>query len=179
MAIYEFQGIRPVLGRDVFIAPNATVIGDVHLGDESSVWFGTVIRGDVYPIRFGARTNIQDGAVVHITGDKAKTTVGDDVTVGHMALLHGCTVGSRCLIGMGSIVLDGAVIEDDCFLAAGSLVTPGTRIPTGSMAMGRPAKVVRPLTDEDRAWIAGSSAVYVEYARMFRSSLRRIDDAKP
>src|SRR5580704_10947193 len=98
MALYEHKGIRPRLGKDVFIAPSATVIGDVVLGDESSVWFCTVLRGDVFPIRIGARTNIQDGSVVHVTGGKAKTTVGDDVTVGHMALLHGCTIGNRVLV---------------------------------------------------------------------------------
>jgi carbonic anhydrase/acetyltransferase-like protein (isoleucine patch superfamily) len=174
--LYEFQGIRPVIGRDVFVAPNATVIGDVHLGDEASVWFGAVVRGDFFPIRIGARTNIQDGSVVHITAEKAKTTVGDDVTVGHMALIHGCTIGARCLIGMGSIVLDGAIVEDDCVIAAGSLVTPGAYIPAGSMAMGRPAKVVRPLTEADRLWIAASGASYVTSAAMFRTSLRRIAD---
>src|ERR1700733_5665382 len=103
MPLYEHQGRRPVLGPDVFVAPNATIIGDVVLGEASSVWFGPVIRGDVFPIRFGARTNVQDGTVVHVTGGHAATTVGDDVTIGHLVLLHGCTVGSGCLIGMGSI----------------------------------------------------------------------------
>jgi carbonic anhydrase/acetyltransferase-like protein (isoleucine patch superfamily) len=169
MAIYEHKGVRPTLGRDVFIAPNATVIGDVHLGDEARVWFGAVIRGDVFPIRFGARTNIQDGSVVHVTGGQAATTVGDDVTIGHMVLLHGCTVGSRCLIGMGSIVLDNAEIGDECFIAAGSLIAPRTKIPPRSMVMGRPGKVVRPLTDRDLAMVREAGGLYVEYARTFRS----------
>jgi carbonic anhydrase/acetyltransferase-like protein (isoleucine patch superfamily) len=169
MPLYSHRGTRPTIGDRVFVAPNATVIGDVHLGDQSSVWFGTVIRGDVYPIRFGARTNVQDGSVVHVTGDKAKTTVGDDVTIGHMVLLHGCTIGSRCLIGMGSIVLDGAVVEDECVVAAGSLVAPGARIPARSLAMGRPAKVVRQLTDADLAWVREAGTLYVGYAETFRS----------
>src|SRR5665213_2678792 len=106
MPLYEYNGARPRLGRGVYVAPNASVIGDVTLGDESSVWFGTVIRGDMMPIRVGARTNVQDGSVVHITGGKTTTVVGDDVTIGHLVLLHGCTVGDCVLIGMGSVVLD-------------------------------------------------------------------------
>ena len=113
MAVYELSGVRPALGRDVFVAESASVIGDVHLGDEASVWFGAVLRGDYFPIRVGARTNIQDNCVVHITADRAATTVGDDVTVGHGVTLHGCTVGDRCLVGMGSIVLDGAVLGEE------------------------------------------------------------------
>ena len=169
MPIYEHKGVRPTLGRDVFIAPNATVIGDVHLGDESSVWFGAVLRGDVFPIRFGARTNVQDGSVVHVTGGKAKTTVGDDVTVGHMVLLHGCTVGNRCLVGMGSILLDGCEIGDECLIGAGSLIAPRTKIPPRSMVMGRPGKVVRALSDDDLAMVREAGQLYVGYARTFRS----------
>jgi gamma-carbonic anhydrase len=169
MPIYEHKGIRPTLGRDVFIAPNATVIGDVHLGDESSVWFSAVIRGDVFPIRFGARTNVQDGSVVHVTGGQAATTVGDDVTIGHMVLLHGCTVGDRCLIGMGSILLDGAEIGEECLVAAGSLIAPRTKIPPRSMVMGRPGKAVRTLSERDLAMVSEAGALYVEYARTFRS----------
>jgi carbonic anhydrase/acetyltransferase-like protein (isoleucine patch superfamily) len=175
MPVYELGNLRPVLGKDVFIAPNATVIGDVVLGDEASVWFGAVLRGDMYPIRIGARTNIQDNAVVHITADKAATTVGDDVTVGHSAIVHGCTIGSRCLVGMGSIVLDGAVIEDECFLAAGTLVAPGTRVPARSMVMGRPGKIVRALREAELDDIRSASVHYVHYAREFVRSLRLID----
>jgi carbonic anhydrase/acetyltransferase-like protein (isoleucine patch superfamily) len=170
MALYEHKGVRPTLGKDVFIAPNATVIGDVHLGDESSVWFGAVIRGDVFPIRFGARTNVQDGSVVHVTGGKAKTTVGDDVTIGHMVLLHGCTVGDRCLVGMGSIVLDGAEIGEECLIGAGSLVAPGAKIPPRSMVLGRPGKVVRALSETDLAMVREAGRLYVGYAKTFRSS---------
>jgi carbonic anhydrase/acetyltransferase-like protein (isoleucine patch superfamily) len=170
LAIYEHKGVRPTLAADVFLAPNATVIGDVHLGDAASVWFGAVLRGDVYPIRIGARTNVQDGSVVHVTGGKAATTVGDDVTIGHMVLLHGCTVGHRCLLGMGSIVLDGAEIGDECLLAAGSLVAPRAKFPARSLIMGRPAKVVRALADADLGPIFEAARLYVEYARTFRSS---------
>jgi gamma-carbonic anhydrase len=170
MPLYGYKGIRPRLGRDVFVAPNATVIGDVELGDQASVWFGAVIRGDEMPIRFGKRTNLQDGSVVHITSGTAQTTVGDDVTVGHMALLHGCTVGDGVLVGMGSILLDGSVVEEGSIIAAGSLVSPGTRIPKRSLAMGRPARVVRAVTDKDLAWIAEAGRLYVEYARSFVSS---------
>jgi carbonic anhydrase/acetyltransferase-like protein (isoleucine patch superfamily) len=173
MPLYEHQGVRPTLGRGVFIAPGATVIGDVHLGDEVSVWFGAVIRGDVMPIRFGHRTNIQDGTVVHVTGGVAATTVGDAVTIGHMALLHGCTVGSGVLVGMGSILLDGCVIEDEAVVAAGSLVSPGTRIPARMLAMGRPARVVRAATEKDLAWTREASRLYVEYAKTFASAAVR------
>ena len=172
MALYEHEGVRPVVGDGVFIAPNATVIGDVHLGEASSIWFGAVLRGDVFSIRVGARTNIQDNAVVHVTGGKAKTTVGDDVTVGHMALLHGCTVGNRTLIGMGSIVLDGAEIGDECLIAAGSLVAPRTVIPPRSFAIGRPAKVVRAIKDEELANTLEASRLYVGYAASFRATLK-------
>ncbi len=175
MPIYEYEGTRPILASDTYIAPNATVIGDVKLGESASVWFGAVLRGDVGFIRIGARTNVQDGAVVHVTGGRTNTVVGDDVTVGHLALLHGCTVGSRTLIGMGAIVLDDADIGDECLVAAGSLVTPRTVVPARSFGVGRPAKVVRALTDEELLQIVGSAAHYVDNARRFRESLRLID----
>jgi carbonic anhydrase/acetyltransferase-like protein (isoleucine patch superfamily) len=171
MTVYALKGVTPKLGRATFVAPSASVIGDVVLGDESSVWFGTVLRGDVFPIRIGARSNVQDNAVVHVTGGQAATSLGDDVTIGHMALIHGCTVGNRCLIGMGSTVLDGAVIEDDCLVAAGSLVPPRMRIPTGSLAMGRPARVVRVLSPADLEHIREASTLYAGYARDFIAGL--------
>jgi gamma-carbonic anhydrase len=175
MPIYSHKDVVPRIAPDVFVAPNATVIGDVVVGAGSSLWFGTVLRGDVFPIRIGERTNIQDNAVIHVTNGRAATTVGDDVTVGHLALLHGCTIGNRCLIGMGSIVLDGAVIEDDCFIAAGSLVSPGTRVAARSMVIGRPARRVRELTDTDLAEIRGAGGLYVQYAQDFRHDVKRID----
>ncbi len=156
MPIYEHLGVRPRVGREAYIAPGATVIGDVTLGDESSVWFGTV---------------------VHVTGDAYATTVGDDVTIGHMALLHGCTVGSRVLVGMGSILLDGCEIGDECIVGAGSLIAPRAKIPPRSLVMGRPGKVVRPVSDEDLVRIRVSADLYVGYAKTFAdgAKVRRID----
>lgn len=170
--IYTLGDATPSLGAGVFVAPNASVIGDVVIGDSSSIWFGVVVRGDSFPIRIGARTNVQDNAVVHVTGGKAATSIGDDVTIGHLALVHGCTIGDRCLVGMGSIVLDGAVVEDDCIVAAGTLLTPGTRVPAGSMVMGRPGKVIRKLTDADRDAVRDAARHYVENANTFLNSLR-------
>jgi carbonic anhydrase/acetyltransferase-like protein (isoleucine patch superfamily) len=167
MPIYSHRMVRPVLGCDVYVAPSAAIIGDVVLGDQASVWFGAVVRGDVFPIRIGARTNIQDNSVVHVTGGNASTTIGDDVTVGHLALIHGSTIGNRCLIGMGSIVLDGAVIEDECIVAAGALVSPRARVPARSLVMGRPARVFRKLDDQDIARILEAGALYVQYAHDF------------
>jgi carbonic anhydrase/acetyltransferase-like protein (isoleucine patch superfamily) len=172
VAVYELKGVRPTIGRDVFIAENATVIGDVHLGDEASVWFGAVLRGDYFSIRVGARSNIQDNAVVHITSGTAKTTIGDDVVVGHSAIIHGATIGNRCLIGMGSIVLDNAIVGDESLVAAGSLVAPDTVIPPRSVAMGRPARVVREVSDAELAWIKSGAANYVRYAREFRTGCK-------
>ena len=169
--IYALKGLTPTLGRGVFVAPTASVIGDVVIGDESSVWFGAVVRGDVFPIRIGARTNVQDNAVVHVTGGKAATTIGDDVTIGHLALIHGCTIGSHCLIGMGSILLDGAVIEDECLVAAGTLVPPRMRVPARSLVMGSPAKVVRRLGPADLEHIREAGALYVGYSREYAGGL--------
>jgi carbonic anhydrase/acetyltransferase-like protein (isoleucine patch superfamily) len=174
MPLYELKGVRPHLGREVFVADGARVIGDVHLGDQASVWFGAVLRGDYMPIRVGARTNVQDNAVLHITSGESPTTLGDDVTVGHAAIVHGCTVGHRCLVGMGSVVLDGAVIGDDSFIAAGSLVTPGTVIPPRSFVLGRPAKAVRAVSDRDLETIRVAAARYVEYAGEFMTACNRL-----
>jgi gamma-carbonic anhydrase len=174
MPVYRLGALVPALQPDVWIAPNATVIGDVVLGAGSSVWFGAVIRGDVCPIRIGARTNIQDNAVIHVTAGTAPTNVGSDVTIGHLALLHGCTVGDRCLVGMGSTVLDGAVLEDECFVAAGALVPPGMRVPTRSLVVGRPARRVRGLDEGDLGKIRSAAEHYVEYARHFAARLEPV-----
>lgn len=174
MALYALGDRIPTLAADAFVAETAAVIGDVALGALASVWPSAVLRGDTDPIRIGARSNLQDGAVVHVTAGSAPTTVGDDVTVGHLALLHGCTVGSRVLVGMGAIVLDHAVVGDESFVAAGSLVTPRTVIPPRSFVRGAPAKVVRAIRDEELAWILASSAAYVAYQTEHRTSLRRI-----
>jgi carbonic anhydrase/acetyltransferase-like protein (isoleucine patch superfamily) len=175
MAIYELKGVRPRLGRDVFVADGARIIGDVHLGDGAGVWFNAVLRGDYQPIRVGARTNIQDNAVVHITSGAFGATMGDDVTVGHGAIIHGCTVGNGCLIGMGSIVLDGAVVGEESFVAAGSLVTPGTIIPPRSFVVGRPAKVIRAVSERDLATLREAATRYVQYAGEFRDACKRLD----
>lgn len=172
MAIYELAGVRPAIAEGVFVAPSASVVGDVVIGESSSVWFGVVMRGDVFPIRIGSRTNIQDNSVVHVTGGKAMTTIGDDVTVGHSVIVHGCKVGNRCLLGMGSILLDGAVIEDECFIAAGSLVPPGMHVPSRSMVMGRPGKVIRTLRPDELESIDFAARDYVRNASAFISALR-------
>jgi gamma-carbonic anhydrase len=174
MPIYAHKSRRPVLGDSVYLAPSATVIGDVVLGEQSSVWFGAVVRGDVFPIRVGKRTNIQDNAIVHVTGGKSKTTVGDDVTVGHLAIVHGCTIGDRCLVGMGSIVLDDAVIGDECLIAAGALVAPRVRVPPRSLFQGRPGRVVRSLEDAEIAMIHDAAAHYVAYAADYRDHLQAV-----
>lgn len=166
--ILPFQNISPTIGKDVFIADNSAVIGDVVIGDHSNVWFNVAIRGDVHEIRIGKRTNIQDGSVIHVTRGVSGTYVGDDVTVGHMALLHACTIGNRCLVGMGSIVLDAAVMEDQSMLAAGSMLTPGKRVPSGELWAGRPAKFMRKLTDEEIDYFGVSAENYVTLAAAYK-----------
>ena len=173
--LQPYRGVRPTLGADVFVADTARVIGDVHLGASSSVWFGAVVRGDVHPIRIGARVNVQDGAVIHVTSGRHATHIGDDVTIGHMAVLHGCTVEARALIGMGAIVLDGAVIGEEAMVAAGALVPPGKVIPARTLAVGQPAKATRELGPEELAHVRSSGAHYAalaaEYAREERAAL--------
>jgi carbonic anhydrase/acetyltransferase-like protein (isoleucine patch superfamily) len=149
------------------VDPSAQIIGNVLLGEESSAWFNSVIRGDVHAIQIGRRTNIQDLCLVHVSKDKYGTQVGDDVTVGHHVVLHGCQVGNRVLIGMGAILMDNVSVEDDCVIGAGALLTPGTRIASGSLALGSPAKVKRTLSSSERAWILRSATNYVGYAKEY------------
>ena len=165
--ILSYKGILPTLGQDAYVAPGARVIGDVVLGDGASVWFNSVVRGDVMPIRIGARTNIQDLSVLHVSSDTFATTIGDDVTVGHRAIIHGCTIEDRCLIGMGAIILDGAHIEEGCLIAAGALVPPGVRVPAGSMYMGAPGKVRRQVSPEELEGFLESAKHYSELARVY------------
>lgn len=165
--IRTFRGVTPQLAKGVFVAENAAIIGDVIIGEESSVWYGTQIRGDVMPIRIGARTSIQDNTVVHVTSDFSGTEIGSDCTVGHSAIIHACTVEDFCLIGMGSILLDGARIGTGSLVGAGALVTPGTIIPPGSLVIGSPAKVKRPLHDKEREQIRYGADHYVELARAY------------
>jgi carbonic anhydrase/acetyltransferase-like protein (isoleucine patch superfamily) len=167
--VAPFRGISPRLHPSVLVMQGGRVIGDVEIGEGSSIWPGTVVRGDVHHIRIGARTNLQDGVVVHVTTDTHPTHVGDDVTVGHKAVLHGCTIEDRCLIGMGAIVLDGAVVGPDAMVGAGALVTPGTVVPPGTLALGAPARVRRALTDEEKAGLRESAAHYVELAARYRA----------
>jgi gamma-carbonic anhydrase len=168
MAIVRtIDGHTPVLGAGVFLAETCAVIGDVVIGDASSIWYATVIRGDVMAIRIGARTSIQDGAVVHVTGGRFGTTIGSDCTVGHGAIIHACTVEDSCLIGMGSTILDGARVGRGSLVGAGALVTPGTDIPPGSLVLGAPARVVRPIQPKEREQIEQGAAHYVELARRY------------
>ncbi len=166
--IHSFEGVLPVLGKEAFVADGATVLGRVHLGEGASVWYGSVLRGDVGRIDVGARTNVQDLSVVHVTTGTFDTSIGNDVTVGHRVILHGCKVGDRVLVGMGAILLDGVEVADDCLIAAGGLLTPGTKIPPGSVVMGSPGKVVRPLREQERQLIAASALHYVELAARHR-----------
>ncbi|WP_312381788.1 gamma carbonic anhydrase family protein [Stutzerimonas balearica] len=167
MSIRSFQQYTPKLGARVFVDPTAVVLGDVEIGEDSSVWPLTVIRGDMHRIRIGARSSIQDGSVLHITHagpynpDGFPLTIGDEVTVGHKVTLHGCTLGSRILVGMGSIVMDGAVVEDEVIIAAGSLVPPGKRLESGYLYVGSPVKQARPLTDKERSFFAYTAGNYV------------------
>lgn len=171
MTTRNFEGAEPRLGENVRIDPSALVIGDVTVGRDSSVWPMSVIRGDVHSIRIGQRTNIQDGAVVHVTHDGEfspggfATQIGDDVTVGHRAVVHACTIGNRVLVGMGAIVMDGAVIEDDVMLGAGALVPPGKRLESGWLYVGSPAKGVRTLNPDERRFLEYSAAHYTRLAR--------------
>lgn len=163
----SFDGVSPERGQRTWIDPAATVIGRVRLADDVSVWPGVVLRGDVHSIDIGARTNIQDNTVCHVTHDGPQVpggfplVVGEDVTVGHAAVLHACTIGDRCLIGMGALVLDGAVVDDDVMIGAGSLVSPGKRLASGWLYRGRPARPARALTDEELEMLRYSAAHYV------------------
>jgi carbonic anhydrase/acetyltransferase-like protein (isoleucine patch superfamily) len=167
--VLPYAGVTPRLGRDVFVAPNATLIGDVELGDQASVWFGAVLRGDIGSIRIGARTNVQDLACVHLTEGQSQTIVGADVTIGHGAILHGCSVGDGCLIGMGSILLDNAVIGEGSLVAAGTLVPPRMVIPPRSVVRGSPAMVLREVTPEEGAMGRSGAEHYVTNAARFRA----------
>jgi len=163
--LLTFQGHTPTIHPSAFVAPTATVVGDVVLGEASSVWYGAVIRGDVGSIRIGRRTNIQDLCVLHLTGGGPPIVVGDEVTVGHRAILHGVTVEDRCLIGMGSILLDGCVIGEESLVGAGSIVLEGTRVPPRSFLAGVPAKVKGPIPESVHARLRESAEGYVRLAR--------------
>ena len=168
--MFPYRGIWPRLHRDVWVAPGAAIIGDVVIGAESSLWFGTVVRGDVHSIRIGERTNLQDHSVVHVTRDRHRAEIGSDVSVGHRATVHGCRVEDGALVGMGATVLDGAVVGEEAWVAAGALVPPGVRIPPRSLALGVPARVVRALDEAECRTQRERTQHYVELSREYREA---------
>jgi carbonic anhydrase/acetyltransferase-like protein (isoleucine patch superfamily) len=167
--LYGFEGKHPVVAADAFVAPTAALIGDVTLGPQSGVWFHCVLRGDTNFIRVGARSNIQDGTIVHVNRSSFPTIIGDDVTVGHACIIHACTLEDGSFVGMGATVLDGAVIEAGGMLAAGSVLTPGKRIGAGELWSGSPAKLWRAMSAEDRARFAPTAPHYVELGARYRA----------
>ncbi|WP_200762672.1 gamma carbonic anhydrase family protein [Nitrosophilus alvini] len=177
--LLQYKNWFPKIQKDVWIAPNATIVGNVEIGKDSSVWFGCVVRGDVHYIKIGERTNIQDLSMIHVTHykkpdmcDGNPTIIGDDVTIGHRVMLHGCTIENACLIGMSVTILDGAVIGKESIVGAGSLVTRNKKFPPRSLIMGSPAKVVRELTDEEVAELYKSSHRYVEFKNNYINFIR-------
>jgi carbonic anhydrase/acetyltransferase-like protein (isoleucine patch superfamily) len=173
MAIYALDGAAPKIAESAWVADSAQVMGNVVLAEDASIWFGVVIRGDTETIRIGRGSNIQDLSVLH-ADHGMPLTVGEDVTVGHQVMLHGCTVGDGSLIGIGAVVLNGAKIGKGCLVGAGSLVTEGKEFPDGSMILGSPAKVVRQLTPEQLEGLRQSAKHYVDNARRFRTGLKKI-----
>jgi gamma-carbonic anhydrase len=169
--ILPFRGIVPVIDPSAFVAPGARVIGDVRLGAETSIWYNCVVRGDIGTISIGARTNVQDGTVIHITRGRYDTEIGEDVLIGHIAMIHGCKLHDRSFVGLGAIVMDGCEIEPTGMLAAGAMLTPGKRIASGQMWAGRPAKYVRDLSEEEMAAHRSGVAHYVALAREHRREL--------
>ena len=174
MAIYELDGVAPQVHATAWVADSAQVMGRVTLGEDASVWFGTVVRGDTDSITIGAGSNVQDASVLHADFGKP-LVIGERVTVGHQVMLHGCTIGDESLIGIGAIVLNGAKIGRHCLVGAGALVTEGKEFPDGSMIIGSPAKAVRQLTPEQIEGLRLSAQHYVDNARRFRAGLRKLD----
>jgi len=173
MPLYEIDGVAPKLAEGAWAAPSADLIGDVRLGARASVWFGVVIRADNTPILIGEESNIQDGAIGH-SDPGFPLTIGARVTVGHQAILHGCTIADDCLIGMGARILNGAVLECECVVGAGALITEGKGFETGSLIVGSPARVVRQLTDAEKQALRVSAAHYAEKARRYSEELRTV-----
>ena len=173
MAVYELEGVAPQIAESAWIADSAQVMGDVQLGADASVWFGTVVRGDTAHITIGEGTNVQDASVLH-ADEGMPLTIGRHVTVGHQVMLHGCTIGDESLIGIGAIVLNGAKIGKNCLVGAGALVTEGKEFPDGSMIIGSPARVVRQLTPEQIEGLRRSAQRYIHNARRCRAGLRKL-----
>jgi carbonic anhydrase/acetyltransferase-like protein (isoleucine patch superfamily) len=171
MPVFPYRDHMPRLGNNVFLAPSAVLTGDIEVGDDVSFWFHTVARGDVHSMRIGARTNIQDGAVLHVSAGTYPLEIGAGVVIGHSAVVHGCVVEDGALIGIGARILDGAVIEQGAQIGAGAVVTPGTRVPAGHLALGIPARVVRPLSAEEQQAIQKISDRYVALKEEYRRQL--------
>lgn len=168
-SVLPYKGVFPKIHESVFIAPGAWVIGDVEIGEGSSIWFNTVVRGDEHYIRIGTQTNVQDNCTLHVTGEKFFLEIGSRVTIGHRAVVHGCVIEDDCLIGMGATILDGARIGKGSLVAAGSVVTPGTVVPPGSLVMGAPAKVKKEMSEEEMALVRYAGEHYVHLAEEYRN----------
>lgn len=165
--IMTFKGVAPKLGKDVFVAPTASIIGDVEIGDETNIWFGVTIRGDVNTVRIGSRTNIQDGTVCHVTRGTGPLKIGNDVTIGHSAIIHACTIEDGAFVGMGAIIMDGAVVQTGGMVAAGALLSPNKVVKKGEVYAGVPAKLFRPMTEDEVKYIPWSATHYVALAKNY------------
>ncbi len=168
---HELKGVKPKIGKNTFVAPSADLIGQVEIGEESSVWFQCVLRGDVTPIKVGDFTNIQDGTVIHGTYNKFDVQIGNYVTIGHKAMIHGCHIGDEAFVGMGAVLMDGAEMEPRSFLAAGSLLPQGMKTESGFLYMGAPAKKIRPLKEEELIFLRQSAMNYFEYKSWYNPEL--------
>ncbi|MDH3232083.1 MAG: gamma carbonic anhydrase family protein [Alphaproteobacteria bacterium] len=171
--ILPYKGVYPSIAEDAWVAPTAAVLGDVEIGARSSIWFGCTVRGDVNVVRIGKNTNIQDNSVIHVDRAKYGTFIGDDVLIGHMCLIHACTIGDRAMVGMKACVMDGAVVEPEAMVAAGALVTPGKVVKSRELWAGSPAKHMRDLSDEDIAGVVEACLFYAEYAEAYRLDLNK------
>ena len=169
--IIPFRNVTPSFAPDVFVAPGASIIGDVQMARESSLWFNCVVRGDVNRVRIGARSNVQDGTIIHTATKDGPTLIGEDVVVGHQCLLHACILEDACMVGMGAVIMDYAVVESGAWVAAGALVTPNKRVKSGELWMGRPAKFVRPVSNAEIEQIARTVANYVASAKKYNQPI--------
>ncbi len=176
--IFPYKGIYPKLGEDIFIASGAKIIGDVDIGRDSSIWYNSVVRGDVNFVKIGYKTNIQDCSMLHVTNETNPLIIGNGVTIGHSVKLHGCTVEDFSLVGIGAIVLDGALVEKNSFVAAGCLVPPNFKVPSGKLVAGVPAKIIRDLTSAEMEEFEKSADRYVEYSKLTIESLKDISRMK-
>ena len=168
--IYTFNGKTPIIPLSAYLAPSVDIIGDVILGDEASLWFGTVVRGDMHHIRIGRRTNVQDNCTIHVTTDIYPAVLGDEVTVGHNAIIHGCVIANRCLIGMGAVIMDGVEIGEGSLIAAGAVISPGTVVPPRSLFAGVPGKQRREVTDAEYDEIIERAQHYIDFSRQYKAA---------